>query len=482
MNWRTIFYVLGFVISGVGILMVIPSLYSLINQEEHVFRVFFLAMLATISVGVVCILSNRQPGKLKFGRRDAFFLTFVTWISSVVFASLPIYGSISSITYVNSLFEATSAITTTGMTTLTKLDLLPESILLWRSMLQWLGGIGIIVMAITILPILRIGGMQLFQSEFSDQSEKILPRVSQITSNILYVYSSLTIIGVFALHWSGMSLFDAICHSLTSISTGGLSTHDIGILAYDSWLIEMVMVMLMIFGSLTFVTLVKLKNEGLEVLASSSQLKVFLRILIVSTLLLSLILYLNGMDLEHALRSGIFTGVSIITTSGFVQHDYMHFGPLFIAIIFFLSFIGGCTGSTTGGIKVFRFEIISRYIRNHINSLYRPFNVFVPIYQGKKISDLLISSVFTFVSLYFITITCTTLLLSFFGLDFISSISGAVACIGNVGPGLGEIVGPTCTLADVPESAKIVMMVAMVLGRLELITVYAMLTFNFWKR
>lgn len=479
---RAIFFIIGAMLIGIAAIMLIPILYELFNGKPGVWQQFLLPFFMTGGAGALFTLTNYQKSQIKLGIREAFLLTFLSWIICCFFSSLPIYWPAQECTFMNAIFEAVSALTTTGFSTISNLEAMPKGIVLWRAILQWLGGIGIIVMAITIFPVLRIGGMQLFRSEFSDRSEKILPRVSQIAAGILYAYTFFTLIGYSSLILCGLESFDALCHAASAISTGGLSTHTNGIIDFDNTAAEMVLIILMIIGGSTLLLYIRLWKGDYKGVLRDQQLRGYLKVIGFACILASICLIMRGMPVLASIRRGCFVAISTITTTGFVLFNYMDFGTSLITTIFLISFIGGCTGSTTGGIKIFRFQIIASFISNHIKQLRRPHGVFVPMFQGQKISDQLVSSVFTFVGLYLLLIAVLAILLSLTGLDFVSALSGAVAAISNVGAGLGNVIGPVGNIDQISPFAKILLMLGMILGRLELLTVLVLLSPSFWRR
>jgi trk system potassium uptake protein TrkH len=481
MDLRSVFFVIGAMVSGISALMVIPAFYEGLFGTSSGLEGFLVGLFISGSFGVLLILINYQKGALSLNVREAFILTFLSWIFCCVFASVPIFLLIPHCTFVNAVFEAVSALTTTGFSVLEDFDSIPKGIFLWRSILQWIGGIGIVVMAITIFPILRIGGMQLFRSEFSDRSEKILPRVSQIAAAILLTYTGFMLLGCFALSMCGMNYFDAFCHSTSAISTGGLSTKIDGLVSFDNIAVEIIVMILMIVGGTTLLLFVRLWRGDLSVF-KDQQLIGYLKILLGASILLSALVMCNGLPFFDSIRIGFFSSISVITSTGLVLFDYMQYGAEVIIFIFFLSFIGGCTGSTTGGIKIFRFQILASFIRSHLKHLLRPHGVFLPLYQGQKISENLVASVFSFVGLYMLTVAVMALLLTISGLDFVSGLSGAASCLGNVGIGVGKVFGPSGSPETISISAKILLIITMILGRLELLTVLVFLLPSFWKR
>ncbi len=481
-DWRAIFFVIGAMIASVAGIMLIPIAYEILFEDGYDWQFFLIPFFITSSTGILLALTNYQKTQIKLGIREAFLLTFLSWATCSFFSGLPFYWLYPNCTFVNALFESVSALTTTGFLTFNNLESLPKSLILWRAILQWLGGIGIVVMAITIFPVLRIGGMQLFRSEFSDRSEKILPRVSQIAAGILYAYSLFTILGCASLNFCGMNTFDAFCHAASAISTGGLSTKNMGLITFDSPAVEAILMILMIIGGSTLMLYIRLWQGDYKSVIRDQQLRGYLLTLALASIGLSICLAFQGKTFLDSIRMGCFVAVSTLTTTGFVLFNYMDFGPTITTLIFLMSFIGGSTGSTAGGIKIFRFQIIATFIRNHLKQLRRPHGVFIPMYQGQKISDHLVTSVFSFIGLYLLTVAVLSVLLSLTGFNFINSLSGAVASVGNIGTGLGKTLGPTGDLSSIPLASKIFLMMGMILGRLELLTAIIFLSPSFWRR
>jgi trk system potassium uptake protein TrkH len=359
---------------------------------------------------------------------------------------------------------------------------MPRSILLWRALLQGFGGIGIIVMAMTIFPVLRIGGMQLFRIEFADRSEKILPRVSQIATAIVSTYVFLIILCAFCLFLAGMSVFDAVCHALATVSTGGHSTHDKSIAFYESQLIEAIIVAFMIIGGSTLILFIKLWRGNYKALWTDSQIRAYFGVITVSCAIVTLWLWnFNEYGLLFSFRQALFSVVAILTSTGFVISDYSQWGNFVPVLLFFLSLIGGCTGSTTGGIKIFRFQVLFSVAMTQLRHLRRPHGVFVPTFNHQKISEGVATSVFTFITLYCFCLVILALGLGLFNLDFITALSGASAAIGNLGSGLGNVIGPGGVYTTFDNGPKCILMFGMILGRLELLTVLILLMPSFWK-
>ncbi|MCX7338008.1 MAG: TrkH family potassium uptake protein [Alphaproteobacteria bacterium] len=479
---RSVFYLTGIVLCCLAIAMSVPLLVEALVYKTLEWKAFGVSMVICGFFGSSLALSNPPHGKTVLGMREAFLVTSVIWIILSIFAGLPFYYSEFHFTFINACFEAVSALTTTGSTIMDGIDDAPKGILLWRALLQCIGGTGIILMAMTIFPILRIGGMQLFRSEFSDRSEKILPRVSQIAAAILGTYLFFIFACMILLYWAGMPFFDATCSAMATVSTGGLTTKDCSIGFYNDPLIESIIAVFMIIGGSTLILFVLLWKGERKAIFEDSQLRAYLMLLVIASLIVTLWQWgMNQQSFLHSLRLSTFSVISVVTTTGLVTSDYGSWGNFPIIIFFLLSFIGGCTGSTTGGIKIFRFQVLFALTRTHLMQLRKPHGMYVPTYQGQKISSSAALSVFTFLTLYFLCMAALACALSIAGLDFIASLSGAAASLGNVGPGLGPLIGPHTSFAQLPDAAKILMMAGMILGRLELLTVLVLFMPSFWQ-
>ena len=376
-----------------------------------------------------------------------------------------------------------SGITTTGSTIITNLDTAPKSVLIWRSILQWLGGIGIIVMAITILPLLNIGGMQLFRMESSDTTEKILPRTRRVPLIISAIYLFLTFACGISYWLVGMNVFDSIAHAMTTIATGGFSTYSSSIGYFQNPKIEIIAIIFIILGSIPFISYLKFVRGDKKIFFKDSQIKGLFYILIISTFLMFLYLLISGNTYNFLdnLRISTFNVVSVLSGTGYVTADFSSWGKFPLIFFLFLMFIGGCAGSTTCGIKIFRFQILGHFILNQIKKLIYPRGVFSIKYNNEKITNSFIYSIITFVFLYFFIFFILAALLSINGLDFITAISGSASAISNVGPGLGDVIGPDGNFSNLPTFSKLSLSFGMLLGRLELFAVLVLFFPSFWK-
>ncbi len=480
MDFRPAIFIVGLLLATLAVVMCLPAIadYSYGHPDWQVFAV---SAGTTFFVGVTMALTTKVRG-LKLTIRHAFLITTMSWVAMTLFAALPFAFSELNMSFTDAIFEAMSGITTTGSTVIVGLDNAPPGLLLWRSLLQWLGGIGIIVMGIAVLPMLQVGGMQLFRMENSDRSDKAMPRAAQIASAIGVIYFVLTIIWMLFYWLAGMSGFDAIVHAMSTIATGGFSSHDASIAYFNSATIEYIATAGMLVGALPFILYLRtLQGEGLS-LFRDSQVQWFVTfvsgVIIVTTIWL--VLEIGEAPLV-ALRLASFNIVSVITGTGFVTDDFGLWGSFSPVIFFFIMFIGGCAGSTTCGIKVFRFQVLYAAARTQLSHLLQPHGVFIPYFNKRPVSEEVIISVLSFFFMWFFTFALLTLALSFLGLDFMTAFSSAATSIANVGPALGPIAGPDGNFSTFPDAAKWLMALGMLMGRLELFTVIVLLSRDFWR-
>lgn len=481
LDYRPVFLVIGVLLCILAAAMSIPALvdYAADNAD---WQAFAAAAFATSLVGGGLVLTNRVEGRQNLSLKQAFVLTSLAWVVLVVFAALPFLFSDWHIGFTDAFFEAMAGITTTGATVLTGLDHLPPGLLLWRAILQWLGGIGIIVMAMAVLPMLKIGGMQLFRTESSDKSEKILPKATQVATAIFLTYTAFTVLVCFALWWAGMSFFDAVCHAMTTIATAGFSTHDASIGYFDDLTIEVIITLGMIVSGIPIVMYIQALRGKPEALYKDSQVRWYLSILACGILMATMwLVFVNDHSLGEALRKASFNVTSIMTTTGYATDDYYLWGSFAVLLFFMLGVIGGCPGSTTGGIKVFRYQVLYKTARAQINQLSQPHGVFRPLYNRKPIPEQVMSSVLSFFILFAFCFTVLALALSLTGLDYITSMSGAASMLANVGPGLGHVIGPGGNYGTLPDVAKWLLTLGMLMGRLEIFTVLVLFSPYFWR-
>ena len=426
-------------------------------------------------------LSNLDHNK-KLNLQQAFLLTALSWLNIAIFGSLPFFFSSANFSFTNAFFESMSGITTTGSTIISNLENMPKGILLWRAILQWLGGIGIIVMAIAILPMLSIGGMQLFKTESYETPDKIIPRAAIFASGISIVYIFLTSLWGFMLWLAGMPIFDSITHAMTTLATGGYSTKSESLGAFDSVNIEIIIVFGMIVGSLPFIHYLSILKNGWKNLITDQQVKWFLLILLFLVSIVTFNLYINGQNFFSSLRVSIFNVVSIVTGTGFGTDDFSQWGGFATTLLLILMFMGGCAGSTTCGLRMARIQVLIANAKTQILKLLTPHAVIIPYYNKKPIPETVTESVMGFFFLYILVFIILSCLLGSLGLDFMTSLSGAASAIGNVGPGLGEMIGPNSTYAEIPHLGKLILCLGMILGRLEIFAILVMFTASFWKK
>ena len=476
-NYKTVFFTLGILQIILGISMIIPVFAQILFSELD--SSFIGASIATIIFGTLFFLSNLDHDK-KLNLQQAFLLTALSWLSIAIFGSLPFIFSSMEFSVTDSFFESMSGITTTGSTIISNLENTPKAILLWRAILQWLGGIGIIVMAITLMPIMNVGGMQLFKISNNDSSEKILPKSKEIALRLIYIYSILTFLCAFFYKVFGMNYFDSLTHSMTTIATGGFSNYNDSIGYFDSAYIESVSMIFIILGSLPFIAYIKFLNGDKQIFKNDSQIRTFFKIIFFSIVILGIYLSLNNIQ-SFDLRSILFNVISIITGTGYVNDQFDSWGSFTIVLFLMLMFIGGCAGSTTCGVKVFRFQILYLFIMNQIKKIIYPKGVFVIKYAENSINEKFIASIISFIFFYFLIFFCLSALLSLTGLDFITAISGAATSISNVGPGLGSTIGPNGNFSSLPDISKWILTVGMILGRLELFAILILFVPAFWR-
>ena len=479
-NNKTVFFAIGILLIILGAFMLIPFIVQLIYDEKN--STFLSSAAVTVFIGILLVLANLEESR-KLNLQQAFLLTTLSWLSIALFGCIPFLLSNLNLSFVDSFFESMSGITTTGSTVIINLDNAPKGILIWRAILQWLGGIGVIVMAITILPLLNIGGMQLFRVKGSDTTEKILPKTREVTIIISTIYLMLTFSCGIGYWLFGMGIFDSIAHSMTTIATGGFSTYSDSIGYFQNPKIEIVSIIFIILGSIPFIAYLKFVKGDKKIFFKDVQIKGLIYILIFSVLLmfLYLIVYNKEYSLLENLRISAFNVVSILSGTGYVTTDFSLWGKFPLIFFLFLMFVGGCAGSTTCGIKIFRFQILGYFILNQIKKLVYPHGVFSIEYNNEKIGNTFIYSIISFIFLYFFIFFILAALLSLNGLDFVTAISGSASAISNVGPGLGYVIGPNGNFSDLPNLSKLSLSLGMLLGRLELFAVLVLFFPSFWK-
>ncbi len=476
-NYKTVFFTLGILQIILGIFMFIPvGVQFLYNEIDSS---FFGASIVTIIFGTLFFLSNLDHNK-KLNLQQAFLLTALSWLSIAIFGSLPFLFSSINFSFTNAFFESMSGITTTGSTIISNLEDMPKSILLWRALLQWLGGIGIIVMAITLMPIMNVGGMQLFKISNNDSSEKILPKSKEIALRLILVYTSLTIFCAMSYKIFGMNFFDSITHSMTTIATGGFSNYNESLGFFNSRFIESSAIIFILLGSIPFISYIKFLNGDREIFFKDIQIKTFLKIIFFSIIILSIYLNFNE-SIKFDFIAVLFNVISILTGTGYVNAQFDSWGSFSLVLFLMLMFIGGCAGSTTCGVKIFRIQILYSFVINNLKKIIYPKGVFILKYDQNPIDNKFISSIISFIYLYLIIFFLLAIMLSLSGLDFVTSISGAATSISNVGPGLGSTIGPNGDFSSIPNISKWILCLGMILGRLELFAILVLFLPSFWR-
>ena len=477
---RPIGYVIGLLISFLGMTMILPMAVDIIDQRSQ-WVSFAASALVSILTGGTMALSCANAVRSGLNRQQTFLLTISVWIAMPVFGALPFVLGEVELRIVDAFFEAMSGMTTTGATIFSGLENLPRGILLWRGILQWLGGIGIIIVAMAFLPELRVGGMQIFRSEGFDTDGKILPRAGEIAQRISVIYFSLTLICALAYLVSGMNAFDASVHAMTTISTGGFSNYD-GSFATFGRMTEYVAIVFMLLAALPFVRFVQLTAGNAKPLLRDSQIQTFLLTALVLIACLSVWKLLEfGSASEESFRKIMFNSVALLTGTGYVSANYMNWGGFAVNLLFFSGLIGGCAGSTTCSIKIFRYQLLIASVGVQLRRIRSPHGVFSPQYNGRVVSDEVLNSVMSFFVFFVVTLGIVAAALSLTGLDFTTSISGAAASLANIGPGLGAEIGPTGNYGQLTDAAKWILSAAMFMGRLELLVVFVILTRRFWR-
>ena len=478
-DFRPIVFILGVLLCIMAVAMMIPAVVDAAVGSAD-WQVFTTAAAVTLFIGVSMILTT-QSGWQGFSLRQAFIMTNLAWLVIAAFGALPLAFSDLGLSATDAFFEAMSGVTTTGATVIVGLDEAPPGILLWRAVLQWLGGIGIIVMAVSVLPILQVGGMQLFRVEAFD-ADKVLPRAAQLAAGISIVYVFLTGLAAIVLWALGMTGFEAVAHAMTSIATGGFSTSDRSIGQFEDPAIHWCISLFMVLGSVPFVLYLRALRGDVTAFYKDSQVQAFLSILVLSVLITAYWLWWEELyGPEGSLRHATFNVISIMTGTGYATADFGQWGGFVMALMFLLMFVGGCAGSTTCGIKIFRFLVLFATAKVQLKRLMQPNGVFIPYYNKRPIPATVEESVMGFFFLFIASFALLAAALGLCGLDFITAVSGAASAIANVGPGLGDIIGPSGTYAALPDAAKWVLSAGMLLGRLELFTVLVLISRSFWR-
>jgi trk system potassium uptake protein TrkH len=480
-EFNRVSFVIGIMMLLLTVFMFPPAVSDIIADNPD-WKVFAGSAFITGFFGMMLVMMSRGSWSNEVSLREGFVLTVASWVVLSSVAAVPFLFLGRGLSVVDAWFEAVSGLTTTGSTILTGLDDLPPGILLWRSLIQWIGGIGIVVMALIMLPFLKVGGMQLFQTESSDRSDKFMPRAREVMSLIMLTYLGLTVACAVSYQLAGMTTFDALNHAMTTVATSGFSTHDQSFGYFKDARIHWVGFFFMLASSLPLVLYIKFARTRSLSVWDDQQVRGFLKTVVI--VIVGLTLWLTArpeVDFVEALRTVCFNAMSIISTTGYAAGDYTAWGPGAVGTFFVLMFLGGCTGSTTGGIKAFRLQVMLMVALAYIRQLMSPNRVVVATFNEKRITGDIATSVLAYVTVMFVSVMIFTVSLSFFGLDFITSLSGALTSLANVGPALGPTIGPAGNFSTLPDGAKVLLIIGMLLGRLEFFTVLVVLNRDFWR-
>lgn len=478
--WQPVLMISGYFISVLGLSMLFPAALDMYDTGSS-WSVFLSSAIIALFIGFSLFLANRAKID-RINLQQGYLLTVVSWFSVTLIAAIPfiLYGTTEN--WSDAVFEASSGISTTGATIMTNLNHAPRAILLWRALLSGLGGVGIVIFAIALLPFLGIGGMQIFQRENSDFNDKLMPKVSYIAKRIIFVYVSLLILCSISLKFAGMGWFDSICHAMTTVSTGGFSTKDTSISYFHSVSIEMVIVVFMVLGALPLTMyhalLINRNMHNLRI----EQVRFFLKVLAFYILGTALwLVYIGRYSFLEALRFSSFNVVSITTSTGFISTDYLLWGNFAATIFIIFALTGGCTGSTSGSIKIFRWQVVIAYLKKAMTTTIEP-NRIVPVKIGRLASDnQLVNSVLIFLSAYTFSVVILTVLVAISGVEFDTAFGAVIACITNSGPGISSAIGPSGNYSSLSAYTKYILSFAMLLGRLEILTVIIVFSRNFWR-
>ncbi len=469
---------MNFVLFANGAVLIFAALLMALNALifQGTGAIFLRASLLTLTVGAsICLAVSASLGEMT--RRDTFLMTASVWLTAALAGALPLY--LWSLGFTDAFFEAMSGITTTGSTVMSGLDTTAHGILMWRAMLQWIGGVGFIVTGIALLPILKVGGMQLFRTESSDTGQKELGSATRFAAATMWAYFGLTLACGVIYHIGGMTPFEATVHAMTTLSTGGYSTSDASFGHFQSPFLQWAATVFMVLASVPFVWYIRAVHQRIF---RSEQVVVFLKVLVAAILLLTIwrIQSSSTPPLE-ALRYVAFNVASVVSSTGYATTDYTTWGPPAVVAFFLLSMVGGCTGSTAGGAKIMRWIIFFRSIRIRLRSIRFPHGIFTMTYEGRKVEPDVLDGVISFLTLFVVTVAVLAFALALTGLDFATATSGALTAIANVGPGVGPIIGPAGNFSSLPDAAKWIVVFGMYAGRLEMLTIFVLLFPVFWR-
>ena len=479
-NIRIILFILGLLISILGFSMFVPLIFNLFSKENNSV-IFTQSILITLFIGVSLVLAFKKEEKV-INIKDTIVLTTISWPILCFFASLPLYFDENIRNFSDAFFEATSGLTTTGASIYSNVEKLSSGLLIWRSILQWLGGLGIIIFAIAILPILNLGGLQLFTQNWNKNNEDLNYSSKELAKSLGLIYIIFTFFIFLLLYLVGLSAFDAVCHSMTTVATGGFSTNSNSIAFYNNIFVEIVIVVGMLLASLPFTLYLSAISKNFSIFRDSQVIMFFSLVLIFSTVLSIWIYFENNIDIFTAFRLSIFNGISLMTGTGYSTANFSDWGSFSTSLLLFMMLIGGCTGSTTGGIKIFRLHMLFLIILKELKKINSPRAVHSISYQERIISEEVINSVMIIIILFITGVFFITTIFSLFGYDFVTSLSAGITSVSVVGPGMGGIIGPENNFSNLPSEIKYSLSLAMIIGRLEFLTFLILLVPKFWAK
>ncbi|ODN69623.1 TrkH family potassium uptake protein [Methylobrevis pamukkalensis] len=480
-DFRPVLFIIGVLTSTFGPLLLLCALVDLAAGNPD-WQTFVITAMLVMGCGVLLSVAH-WGAPLKLSLRQGFMLTVLSWVALSLVGALPLYFSDYGISFTDAVFESVSGITTTGSTVLVGLDDMAPGLLMWRGLLNWVGGLGVIAMGIILLPFLRISGMQLFKMESSDVGNKATARIVDMVRQIAFVYVGFTAASVMLLLLGGVSFLDAVVHSFAAIATGGFSTHDASIGWFQSYYVEAVLVTGMLIGSLTFPLMIQVFHGRPRLLFTDEQTVFYLKLIAFVVFVVSFWRIASTDEEPLAIIwSSLFNIVSVISTTGFVSEDYVSWGAFPETVFIMITLFGGCTGSTSGGLKAFRLLILLKVMHNQLLTRLQPHRVVRVTYGDRVVDDEVIRSISAFVWMTLFAVGVFTVLLSSTGLDFVTSLSSVMQAIANVGPGIGPVVGPAGNFSSLPDLAKWVLSFCMLLGRLEIVVVIVVLLPSYWDR
>ncbi len=477
---RTLVYIAALCGLYLSTAMLVPAMVDLYYRDDN-WSVFTVSAAMVGGVSLTAAMATRGPPPA-FSKRMGFLLVNVLWAVFSVVGAIPLYFADLDLTFAQALFESISGITTTGSTVISGLDNIAPGILMWRSLLAWLGGIGIVALGLFVLPFLRVGGMSFFKMESSDTGDKPFARLATFTRAFMAVYVGITLACTIAYDFAGMSHFDAINHAFTTVATAGFSTHDVSFAYFDNHAILWISTFFMIVCSLPFSILIVFVIRGRLDALRDPQIFIFLGYLVAFALAGGIYNHLrNGIPLPISLTHSFFNFSSILSTTGYASEDYTLWGPFAVTAAFFATFMGGCSGSTAGGIKAYRFVILFNLIVTGLKKLIYPNAIYSVRYGNQTVDSETQRAIFLFFSAYIFIWVIGSMAMSLLGYDFATATSSVITALSNVGPGIGPLIGPVGNFAMMNDPELYVLSLAMLLGRLEVLTMLVLLVPIFWR-